>query len=438
MLNLESDTITFLHPYIMGGYFVGMCSQSEAYKLKPHMMMQGLPATGKSKVVDMLEQLMVKGTTFRMVDMTDRSFHTTNGHDYSLKLCLVDEIPPQLLGRDHQGKVTQGAEGLKSAITAGFVEYSSFEWDGTNVKSRKTRLVKNDARFCIVGGTNLGLLGIAEAFISRFMFRPVAMYQRAGYTKQDQETYASWQDAQAHQKNVDRFYKRCQWAQAISMFIEQLIHVKFLPEPDMATCKVCFSNIMMELKNKGMLSVVQQRRIDQLIQVARKITIWYAAHVVYLTNALEEIDYLENETNTDYLCRTIHRVVPYLFCTMEIAMFAVTQFFEQFADPLETSALEAKLDYEGFYDPKRTSFPYMEIYSADADPKNRNYDFNYWKVSFTGAGEEGLGGIARDMKSAAEKLSRKGYVTQSDETIISYLKQLERRTWLDPDTRQEV
>lgn len=328
MTHMEEQGVTFLHMPILTAMWSAFTASNPAFSIKSNQLYAGGPATGKSWILHVVEELRVPGTTYKLESITLKTFHTTNGYVYTLKLCLADEMPAIILGTKQDGKPDgPGDEAIKAILVNGELNFSFLNIKKDDMADRKQENVTNDVRIVLLGCTNVPAHNIADPMFSRLCVRQVNHYQRDGHMKADVDTRKRWFPKPS--SGWDRFKGRCQWAQALVHLVYTLIDVGFLREVDLSVADVCYERMISGLKAKGLLHTYEPRRLDSLKEMTTAAVIWYAVHAVFFVR-----DPTERVALAD-----ICKVEDFLFCTEKMAIAIFQSVMDYFVEPMDTYAL---------------------------------------------------------------------------------------------------
>lgn len=423
MWQLEKMQVTYLHGFGMGTFFSCLTASNPSYDIRPHFIFTGGPESGKSYIIELVEMFLIKGTYVRMTSITPKTFHTENGHEYTLKVVMFDEVPPQILGVSPDGKPNgQGDEAIKSIATKNKLEFAVFKSDEER-KDRRTEICENDLRLTMIGATNVSPINMPDPITSRLCLRTVSTYTRQGYAKSDQKMKKGWFPAEDNDSN--EFKLRCKWVQLLTHWTYALIDVGFLPQVDLTIANVVFADMLNELSRRGLSTVIFTRRKEALDQLVYVITIWYALHCVFFSD-MDSEGGVEREFHPSHMAR----LADYLFCTHEIAVFAFTLFMDFFVDPNDAASIECYLFANKFYDGNDTAKFYK------TDDQRVDTDYYFIPLGQRSFAEDPYIIMARTLATSMQLVPNT--VHQSPENIAWYLKQLSQRLWENPATGKKV
>jgi len=293
----------------------------------------GLSQSSKSFTTkDATLKVCIPGTVEPLLESSTRSWNVNE--DYVGMIILKDEMESFFVNskaaqQDKSGNV----ERFKSMITEHELNYRVlvFVEQGNGKSKRESDNVHSLFHATMIGNTNEPENRSEEAFASRFLN---FVMTRADCNLWDYLGVKERTSDQDRKLNEERVH---QWRtmQGLIAIVQALIESRVLPEPSMDVFDAIQSKILQYLDSFG-IDTRQIRSTQMVRRLARIYVITYALLMIYdVPGAVH--------AGKPFDLGQLLDTIPYLYCTKQIAIFAITQTGEIYLHPMRSIVLKGAL-----------------------------------------------------------------------------------------------
>lgn len=301
-------------------------------KLHINLLLLGSGATGKSFVFDTLQSLLIEDTVTKVSHQTDKAM--TVDSDRNDHITIYHECPPAFLGVGTKGSDQQtGSHLIKDMLTSCEVKTDTIFVD-SETQRRYSVTCSSECVGVIFMATNERVDVIPEALSSRTMKIQVNNLKRDLFSVQSKSNYFNNMNGKDSQAVKMRWRLR----QCMVNMVEKMIYVGILQEPNMCVADVVFTKVINTLKTKGIMTenADSVRNLNFIQMFTRSLTILHA------------VDKFARDPNSEGYNKPIRfqylkAIQPYLICTEEIALFALTLLHDQLIDSIHFRVMELVL-----------------------------------------------------------------------------------------------
>lgn len=342
------------------------CHATQGVSVHVSAIYHGPPMTGKSYMVKSATvSTCIPGTVNTMQESSNRSFNTHD--DFVNWIVFKDEVDNIYVdGKAAEKDTTGKAERLKTMLTDHKATYRVLTFvDQANGRQRRVgediESLFHATMFCCTNKkVSLGDEAISSRFLNFVMTRSDAVlsdYLGIKNLLTDEDS-----------KVAKDMVKSWRVKQCLLCLAQILIDSKILPEPSMDVFDVIQQRMLSYLGFKG-VSLTEIRIVHMMKRLARIYTILNAILLVWdVPGAEHSLDEFDLGHLLDLL--------PFLYCTKQIAIFAITQLSETIIRPSQTICLLGAMKFTGF--------PYTETRTIEDYIKNDKNKTIKWKIESTG------------------------------------------------------
>lgn len=312
------------------------------FNLHNNVLLCGAGATGKSHIMEVLENILfLKGTVTRVSHMTDKAM--TGDTDANDAVMMFHEMPDILRGaKGRPGDGETGSGIIKDMMTSCKVDTMTIIVD-----EGRRREVKVQAEHVstIIMATNEPRDSIPEALGTRMTMIQVNADTRPKFTINDMTSSIAGVSGGKYNNESDKsvlFKKKWQVRQILVNMVNKMIYTGCLEDVDIQvfeTVQLKMTSYMRE--HDIMQRVGNDREIKMLKRFARTLTILFAVDK-FISDPMSP-GYDPDGTikfGTEEAFEKLLAIQPYLFCTEEIALFVMSINADQLIDMHHFRAME--------------------------------------------------------------------------------------------------
>lgn len=379
-----------MHATLLATWVCVLTSLCPNYELKNNALLTGAAAVGKSFIMNRLyDDICIPGTILKVSHITECALKTES--DFNFVTLMYDEMPNKMLGMAKDGKGVDGTGDpfLKTLMTEQRVDVVSFLQ--TEDGKRIADIIKNPMVVGFVGGTNAPKHLIPDALATRYWAHDCIEFPRLYHEVTQLRKAAAYQEvcdpeqtARLRNTHNNEFRK----LQFLTCMVEQLIYVGMLPVVNTTVAMEVFDHAVDFFAKYG-YACTKERDHTRLRNAVRVLAILHACHLVFNTTRVfdptapaklakaqavlagveaegtpeqveqaresvrllqkrlaRSLEWFEANPGGDistkpFEFRDVMEVAPYLICTEEMAIFAVTLFRDLFFNPDEPIPVDA-------------------------------------------------------------------------------------------------
>jgi hypothetical protein len=371
-------------------------SKYDAYRQETNLHFNqtytGEGATSKSYLFEKMEQQSITGTVETLTYQTTKA-DAIDG-DIIDVIQVFNEAPP---GMFMTNKHTDGQQEafMKEKLTSMKVTVKEF-WRDENTGERKNRVAKSQSIGVCMGATNDNPADCSEAMKTRFfwgMFHKYTDLKRSIQVCMRGDRELEECDAARNEREKMILYNK---EEQLRMWIAfKFMFMGILQKPTLKAADVVYDQITTILKKRHRVNIPPRTKERYEILCT----------IFTMVNAIETVFNIyggmhagtEDEPNVFHPIQMLD-IEPYLFCTEEIAIFALTQISEEIVNPNEFKVLKA------IWELHKKSNNYREEVKTTEDNHQINIkDTNYICVSH---GKRLLTEITNAIPATSGKMSK--------------------------------
>ena len=349
--------------------FTLMIGSKDAFRvtfgLHFNCILTGRSATSKSFNLNLLKELTVAGTMEQLTYQTAKS-DAVDGHKND-SIQAFHELPTWFFTR--KGKEVDPSEAMmKEKLTSLRVRCKTIQIDD-DTHIRRQRTTESECISVFLGCTNDDPSQVTESLASRFMWMGTEENEREGRSIRDLMPARNNFD-QVDNEKFDEMLLRGHQDQMIHCVVEKLIYCGIMKDVDMSVANIVHQQFDKYVVSRQ-TSRVHPRCSKRLRIMARLLTI---------TNAIECV--FRVSTGQHYKKRFEIKMAldlePYLWCTEEIALFAIGLMEDQYIDPCRYKTLNTLKKMDARSARKNTARFKKCVVEGD---EPASFDYNY--ITFT-------------------------------------------------------
>ncbi len=302
----------------------------ESKDLKMNYLLSGKSGSTKSYMIDTLESTKIRGTIFPITFSTAKAF-TAQNHRTDL-ITVYHEFNLAPLSRD-QSEKTPEANIMKDKLSR--LRVTTHTLDIINGK-RISKTIDSKQQECFIFATNQDYDNLDEAFLSRVY---VILCMTNSRIDRDATSLSDIVNKLTPEQNklIELFFKERKREQWIHYEVNKAIHCGVLTPPDLAISDYLLTKISNELAKKKKVSM-HPRTMKQMRIMIMNLIICVATEYIYNINVkiydVQRGDYVQNLYGKAFNEDHIPIFDPYLHDELEIVIFVVGLFSEQFESPI--------------------------------------------------------------------------------------------------------
>lgn len=371
-------------------------SKYDAYRNETNLhfnsIFTGEGATSKSFLFDKMTEQSITGTISTLTYATTRA-DAVDGDQIDV-IEVFNEAPPGMFMTNKNSDGAQEAM-FKNKLTEQCIKVKEF-WRDENTGERKNRVAKSQAIGVVMGATNDDPSMCAEAMATRLFWgqfekcdgkgRSIGLCMRGDRELKDCSV------AMEYKNKMLSYFKEEQMRMWI---VFKFIYMKFIKAPTLKTADIVYDQMTTHLKKNFKVNIPPRTK-ERFEMLCTIFTIVNALELVFNVDGGLWAG-TEDEPNEFHPVQILD-IEPFLFCTEEIAVFALTHISEEIVNPNEFKVLKAIWDLH-----KKTNV-YREEIQTTADNKRIGIpDYNYIKVN---NGKRLLTEIINNIPANAGKMSK--------------------------------
>ncbi len=302
---------------ILIAFAVNYCALRFSWKLRPNLLLTGEGGTGKSFLMNLIEELSAPGTVMNATHITEQAFNTDQ--DIS-DVCLhLEEIPGSMLGIDKYGNKISSDNTLKNRMSS--AKSISFQF-ARDSKKRQTEMSVNRNMISTIAATNEKTPNNKDAIMQRFLHFPVKKMTRLDIDPKDIIFLQEYLEDKPLKKIIKHGY---QLKHAYLLIIEKAIESDVLPDIDMSVAKDVSRWVFTEMENEG-IPLPSRRKIDMYFDICRIYTILYAIDIEFFSELGDKYRQIDPDTGLlkNFNVQYLKNLIKYFQCTEEIAIHILT------------------------------------------------------------------------------------------------------------------
>lgn len=322
--------------------------------LHQHFLLTGSGNTGKSYCLNVMGKKMSIPHSVEWLTHKTLKADAVDHHQND-RIVLHHEMPDHLLGiNNDQGSAT-GDYMYKNALDSGVVCTKTFHRDDLTGE-RTNRYSESECISVNGGATNEPPKNVPDALMQRFSLWMVPEKEIKDGRKIDHFLDPSREVDQSLENQVNKIFQDEQFLVCI---VEKLIWVSIIPDVNMDLARSVWRDLEEELAPKG-IDLTLTRNMQRVQLLARTLTI---------LNALEMVFHLPSSPvyNKPFEWDHFLKLIPFMVCTEEIAITAITMMSEQYIMSGEEIILRDLADKICRYPPDID----YEGYDAEADMESQ-------------------------------------------------------------------
>lgn len=317
------------------------------FGLHINFLLDGEKDTGKSHLLTALEDMCIDGSVQKCSHISKKAM-TTDEDIFNDCLLIFHEAPIHMLGVDFTGKQISGDEILKDRLTSNVVNTYRF------IQEKDTGAVRCVQYVCRCMGSTIAatneIIPIDESPVISRMIRTIITKADSEYTAAElmmvsDETVSS-SSFRASGVPEDGGYKArvCEKERLIHfyvMVVEKAIEAGAIENVDMTVARVFINRVIEIIESKYNFDRISTRHVEQLIKIARSLTIRWAIHVVYFSEYGRLWRNGTDNTHRDFDPLSLLDIEKRLVCTEEIVAHAFSMLDFHFIPTHQINILKA-------------------------------------------------------------------------------------------------
>ena len=375
------------HLIILFLSFARLDAYRRGLDLHQHFILTGSGNTGKSYCLDVMGKKMCIPNSVEWLTHKTAKADAVDHHQND-RIVLHHEMPDHLLGINKDQGAATGDYMYKSALDSGVVCSKVFHRDDVTGE-RSNRYSESECISVNGGNTNEPPKNVPDALMQRFSLWMVPEKEIKNGRKIDHFLDPTREIDGTLEKEINKVFRD---EQLLVCIVEKLIWVNILPKVNMDLARSVWRDLEHELAPKG-VDLTLTRNMARVQLLARSLTILNAIELVFHVPGM-------NCYGKPFEWGHFLELIPYMVCTEEIAITAITEMSEQYMMSGETTILCDVATHICHYPPPID----YEGYSADNDVEKETT----WKTH-----KDGCGVIVADYNFVEVKGSLWGVATQA-------------------------
>jgi hypothetical protein len=289
--------------------------------LHMHFLLTGSGNAGKSFCMNIMGKNMCIANTVEWLSHQTSKANAVD-HNQNDRIVLHHEFPDSLLGINKDQGAQTGDYIYKNALDSGVVCTKTFHRD--DITGERTNRYSESECISVNGGcTNECPKQVPEALMQRFSLWMVSDKEIPGGRKLDHfldpQQLTSGNNRDAYMKAVNKCF---QDEQFLVCAIEKMIWIQIIPDVNMDLARSVWRDMEAWLAPKG-IDLTLTRNMNRVQIIARAMTILNAIELVFHTPG-------KHAYNKPFSWDHFLMLIPYMVCTEEIAIAAITLMEEQY------------------------------------------------------------------------------------------------------------
>jgi hypothetical protein len=300
---------------VMLSIFVMYCALRYSWALRPNILLNGDGASGKSWILDLLEEIAVPGATMNITHFTQHAM--TGSVDASDVLFIVHELPLEKFGIDSRtGRDMAADPYLKNVLTKQMNVTVTQDLD-RNDRTPRTYVSRAMCGFAIA--TNDTLPGGHNPMMQRFL-----KHQMTKNKKRDEDMVSMENEYIQNDRHRETILHGVRLSHFYIMVIEKAIESNALgADVDTNVAKYVSKSVFKEMKENG-VPVPERRQEDMYRDICRVVTILYSIQMNFFSELGRSIRQDPQGNPRDFHPLSLMEIRKWLVCTQEIAVFVLT------------------------------------------------------------------------------------------------------------------
>jgi hypothetical protein len=387
-------------------------SKYDAYRQETNLHFNqtytGEGATSKSYMFDKMAEMSITGTISTLTYQTNRSDAIDGDQIDTIE--VFNEAPPGMFMTNAKTDGTQEAM-FKNKLTEQVVKVKEF-WRDENTGERKNRIAKSQAIGVVMGATNDNPSDCSEAMATRFFWGQFEKVEGMGRSIQEcmrgDRELKDCDEASNYKEKMLSYFKE---EQMRMWLVLKFMYMGILKKPTLKAADIVYAQMTNVLKKEYKVNIPPRtkERFEILCSI---FTIINALEMQFNTEGGLHSG-TEDSPNIFHPIQLLD-IEPLLFCTEEIAVFALTHISEEIVNPNEYKVMKA------IWELHKKSMEYREDVTITDDGKRISVpDYNYIKLN---NGKRLLTEIINAIPASSGKMSKhnvKGIMDDWNERCIT-------------------
>lgn len=300
------------------------CLNAYVYKYNLHnnVVLVGGGGLGKSHIFNEIQRIFIEGTTSDVGHKTQKA--DTVDTDENDHITFFQETPASLLTNSKDKNMDTGDDLWKNLLTACKIFSEMIFIDHETGRRKKIKCEAEKVGVHIIA-CNESIEKFSAPMATRFIFILVNEYVRPRFSVQQKTMNVFDKELDSNKnKNEEEYILRWRFRQVMVNMVEKMIYEFILKDVDMSICHVMYNNMIMFMKDKGIIQSSSDtiRNVKFLINFARTLTIIYA--VDKYANDPDSYGF-----NKPISFENLMNIQSLLICNEEIALFAFSICLDQ-------------------------------------------------------------------------------------------------------------
>ena len=320
----------------MIGLIIMLCAYRFHWGLRPNLLLIGEGGTGKSFILDLLEEISIEGSVMALTHITTQAFNTNQ--DMSDLCILLHEVPIAMMAMDKYGNETSSDEFLKNRMTS--QKTTTFHYVNNNTGKKR----ESEISYARCMGNTIGLYNEKRpSKDSPIMQRFLIFTMRSGYTRKDMddEDIDFKQEYVADDKNNQLISHGYRLKHFYLFLIEKAIEAGALPDVNLGCTRDISKWIFAELKRNG-VPKPSKRKLEMYFHMCRVFTIYYAIEAQFFSEfGLKYREDTETKKFKDFNILYLKDIIKFLCASEEISVFVLTLLEDVWIPTLKSEIVES-------------------------------------------------------------------------------------------------
>jgi len=323
-------------------------TEGSLHELYLNIMNRGGASSGKSAACNAVMAMLIHGSYTTVIGSSDKANLADNAAQVGCdRVVFVDEAPTSMTAPETNGASGSGAAGhadkvqrFKAMLTEQVLKYEYLQLDKdeiTGKQTRTTRTVESKLTGTLIANTNREIGN--PAMLSRF-FQILYGWPTDGMPL---IFYVCSKTENADTEQMRIFLHEMHQMQYLNTAVNKMIRAKVLPEVNLNVAYILYGQVLMQMYDLGITTANDPRRLKRMLRVCRILTIYHAI------NSLMNFFGAPLFDATEFHIKQLQLIAPYLYCTTEIAIFALTLFSEDYVPPMEEEIMDIIVHRIGRY-----------------------------------------------------------------------------------------
>ena len=299
------------------------------FNLHFNVLCTGQGATSKSFCFECLVHESIPRTVEELTYQTTRA--DAIDEDRNDEITLFHETPAALMHHQKGGVISDAEASFKEKLTRLKTTVKTFERD-EDTKVRTNRVVESESVGVFMGATNDNPSNIDPALLSRFCL--MHFDERARPKRNISDLISASAGLSKSDGKLNELYLRTAHEEQYRIYmVEKAIQSAALPPVSMDAVNLLIARLEGVLQTTIGVGAPHPRNAERVRLCARTLAILHAIDLVYNT---------PGGAHAGQVCApaTLGALVPHLWVTEEVALFAITTLFDQYYAPHECKIMQ--------------------------------------------------------------------------------------------------